>query len=163
MLESTSGTQDPAMEDAMGSAELSGSQLTVRSSSQISQGSYDDSTPEELLGMLGPRPSSDEDDAAPEAVASMDDEDEYEYASLAEAAPQAASLMDTCLKCKRPTGETDCIICEQCGAGIHILCLDKPVPSGDWYCPGCVFDFDGASAHHGQPCMRGADSRPGRG
>ena len=58
MLESASGTQDPAMADAMGSAELPGSQLTVRSSSQISQGSHDVSTPEELRGMLGPRPVS---------------------------------------------------------------------------------------------------------
>ena len=112
-LESTSGTQDLAMEDAMRSAEFPGSQLSVRSLSQISQGIYDDGTPEELRGMLGSRPNSDEDDdTAPELVGS-DDEDEDEDARIAEAAPQAATLMDTCLKCKRPTGETDCIICEQ--------------------------------------------------
>ena len=75
-LESTSGTQDPAMEDAMGSAVIHGSQLPVRSSSQISQGTYDDGTPEELRGMLGSGPNSDEDDDAAELVGSMDDEDE---------------------------------------------------------------------------------------
>ena len=88
-LESTSGTQDLAMEDAMGSAEIPGSQLSVRSSSQISQGSYDDGTPEELRGMLGSRPNSDEDNSdedAPELVGS-DDEDEDEDARSAEAAP----------------------------------------------------------------------------
>ena len=115
----------------------------MRSSSQISHESYVDSTPAELRDMLHTRPISDEDEdeAAPTLVTSMDEKDDDS------GAPQAASLMDVCLKCKRPTGETDCIICEECGRGMHILCLDKQdVPPGDWFCPACVFVFDGATA-----------------
>ena len=57
-----------------------------------------------------------------------------------------ADLADTCCECRRTTGETDCIVCDQCGVGMHILCLNPPVaPPGDWFCPPCVFRFDDAS------------------
>ena len=53
---------------------------------------------------------------------------------------QEECLADTCYECQRPTGESD-IICEQCGIGVHILCLDPPVnPPVDWFCPGCLFE-----------------------
>ena len=54
--------------------------------------------------------------------------------------------MDACCICKRPTGEKD-IVCEQCSAGAHVACLENSVaPPGDWYCPACLFTFDGATA-----------------
>ena len=59
------GSQDAVCEGATGSAELIGSQLTLRSSSQISQASYDDSMPADLRLMLATAAYSDEDDGEP--------------------------------------------------------------------------------------------------
>ena len=74
----SSTTQDLVSADAIGSAELTGSQLSVRSSSQISQGSYGVSTPAELRDMLG-NSDQDEDEDAPTLVASDNEDDDSDH------------------------------------------------------------------------------------
>ena len=85
------GCQDAVCEGATGSAELIGSQLTLRSSSQISQAIDGDA--EDVNDMSGHGQGD------------------------AQAAP--LDVMDICCICRGPTGETD-IICEQCSAGAHV-------------------------------------------
>ena len=117
------GSQDAVCEGATGSAELIGSQLTLRSSSRISQASYDDSMPADLRLMLGTAANSDEDDgeAPPSLAIDGDAEAENDEPGHGQGDAPAAPLdvMDVCCICKRPTGETD-IICEQCSAGVHV-------------------------------------------
>ncbi|GAQ89224.1 hypothetical protein KFL_005000010, partial [Klebsormidium nitens] len=45
-----------------------------------------------------------------------------------------------CTRCKKATGAARMLLCDGCGAGWHLECLDQPlsaVPEGDWYCGRC--------------------------
>ena len=51
-----------------------------------------------------------------------------------------------CVVCGSGDCEEELLICDQCEASYHLMCLDPPLPSippGDWRCPGCVAEVGG--------------------
>ncbi|KAK8789958.1 hypothetical protein WA158_006738 [Blastocystis sp. Blastoise] len=46
-----------------------------------------------------------------------------------------------CVICGKDNDETSMILCDECGKGYHIYCLEPPlleVPEEDWYCEECM-------------------------
>jgi hypothetical protein len=54
---------------------------------------------------------------------------------------KAAELDAVCVVCRRSSDSESLLLCDHCGSGHHMQCLNPPlrkIPSGAWFCPPCA-------------------------